>query len=398
MPVLIGAVLLVVLTYYLLTFAAQLALVLALPLVLAGLLFAVLRANLHRATRQAVNAKLADLMGLDTSTERLVFVARPDPELIVPPHLGERVAIRWVPWGCGALGLYAVHELHLKGGFISWVPWPPLVPGKAAFVVAVGVWVLWAVLMWVQRSKSSRHTFVHKTLDHNVRTLNSLAGKASEFHFEATRNAAFRAILKGTTDVPWRGLMNALQAHWDEVLDSHEAFRVFVHRQTEHLRNDNACLAELCPRYEKLQSQYSLACQEANWLGNEAVLHYLDTVGNGIKLLSDVVDRSAWAQLGPVIDGLVEEIRLVRDNIRQLGLTESVADTDGGRACQSSPASDDPYEVLGVQRDLSLAQIKEVYRRLAQIYHPDKGLVKNSATFQRHQKAWQDIEKQHVAA
>ena len=34
--------------------------------------------------------------------------------------------------------------------------------------------------------------------------------------------------------------------------------------------------------------------------------------------------------------------------------------------------SDDPYAVLGIQRDASSDEIKEVYRRLVKQYHPDK--------------------------
>lgn len=38
----------------------------------------------------------------------------------------------------------------------------------------------------------------------------------------------------------------------------------------------------------------------------------------------------------------------------------------------TEPASDDPYEVLGVPRTSSQGDIRKAYKKLAMLYHPDK--------------------------
>lgn len=393
MPFLI-AVALVVLTYYLLVFVAQLALVLALPMLLGGVAFVALRAYYRHGTRQAVDARLADLVGLDTSTERVVFSARPDPDVVVVPAPRQRVVLGVVPWGTAAMTLYAVYKLHLRGGFAAHLSWPVL---AAAFVGAVAVMGLWAVLALLKRGDEAHNRYVAHILAIKVKKLNALAGKASAFHTQAVRNAAFRASLNAATDVPWQKLMHALQANWEGVLDNHKAFRAFVESQTQYLSSENAQLAQLCPVYAHMQAQYSQACREANWLGNEAVLHNLDTVGNGIALMVALADRSDWAQLAPVVNELAQEVQQMRNNIRLLAQAGPTADAPE-EPDPITPEPGDPYAVLGVSQDLPLAQIKEVYRRLAQIYHPDKGMVNDPATFQRHQHAWNEIQKRHNAA
>jgi hypothetical protein len=138
MPVLIAALLSVALLFYLMVFVIQVALVLAIPFVLGGGAFLVLRAYYCHGTRKAVEAKLADLVGLNTSTDRMMFSARPDPELFVLPNSRERVVLGVVPW-CGAAGaLYALYELHVQGELASRVPWPPLVPETVADSWACG--------------------------------------------------------------------------------------------------------------------------------------------------------------------------------------------------------------------------------------------------------------------
>ena len=47
----------------------------------------------------------------------------------------------------------------------------------------------------------------------------------------------------------------------------------------------------------------------------------------------------------------------------------------------------DYYEVLGVQRNVTEADLKKAYRRLAMKHHPDKG--GNEEIFKKYQKAYE---------
>jgi DnaJ-domain-containing protein 1 len=54
-------------------------------------------------------------------------------------------------------------------------------------------------------------------------------------------------------------------------------------------------------------------------------------------------------------------------------------------------AATDPHTVLGVSRGASPEQIKAVYQRLANIWHPDKGLVHDDARFKEIDAAYRKI-------
>jgi DnaJ domain len=254
---------------------------------------------------------------------------------------------------------------------------------------------VWLCKYWVTSGEATHIRYVRKTLNNHVKKLNAMAGKTGGFHAEATRNAAFRANLNAATDVPWERTMRALHATWDGMLDNHKAFRAFVETETQNIRAENATLTQLCPKWISMLAQYNQVCQEANWLGSQAVLHHLNAVGDRIGTMEALANRSDWTRLALVVDELTQEIQQVHANIRKL--EQNPPEAEGSDARNPNAANErDPYAVLGVRPDLPLAQIKEVYRKLAQLYHPDKGIASDRALFQRHQQAWQAIQKQHA--
>lgn len=54
----------------------------------------------------------------------------------------------------------------------------------------------------------------------------------------------------------------------------------------------------------------------------------------------------------------------------------------------------DPYEVLGVTRDMSSLEIRQVFKELVHIYHPDKGKIKSPAKFIVLKDAYETIMRQ----
>ena len=50
-----------------------------------------------------------------------------------------------------------------------------------------------------------------------------------------------------------------------------------------------------------------------------------------------------------------------------------------------------PHDVLGVDKGMSLDEIKKVYNKLCLIYHPDKGNINNDMKFKEINRAWEMI-------
>lgn len=55
----------------------------------------------------------------------------------------------------------------------------------------------------------------------------------------------------------------------------------------------------------------------------------------------------------------------------------------------------DPYEVLGVARDMTLEEIRSVFKQLCKIYHPDVGQIPNDAKMKDINLAYDEIKKMH---
>jgi curved DNA-binding protein CbpA len=72
-------------------------------------------------------------------------------------------------------------------------------------------------------------------------------------------------------------------------------------------------------------------------------------------------------------------------------LDEAEANEESAEDIRGACDAADPYATLGVRPDLSSEELKNVYRLLAQIYHPDKGRVADHRRFQEIQHAWQMI-------
>jgi uncharacterized membrane protein YkvA (DUF1232 family) len=69
-------------------------------------------------------------------------------------------------------------------------------------------------------------------------------------------------------------------------------------------------------------------------------------------------------------------------------------DSSGPRQEEAKPsAGGDPYEVLGVSRDATQAEIRSAYRKQAQRYHPDRVTHLGEEFQQLAKEKFQDVQK-----
>jgi hypothetical protein len=63
---------------------------------------------------------------------------------------------------------------------------------------------------------------------------------------------------------------------------------------------------------------------------------------------------------------------LSKAEIRSIEASNVPKPSDANAKLSSAGAGADPYEVLGVPRDASIAEVKRAYYRMAKLYHPDR--------------------------
>lgn len=392
MPHLIAALLLLWLSYVALKFLAQVAMWAALPVATGWLVFVAVRTWLRHQTVGSAQPLWAELLTLAPGNT-LVFCAHASPEVLLPARTGALSDARWAAVGVAGCVLYA---LHTDGRFVQvaqgTVVSPNVVAGMALLLVGAG---LWAALGGAERDQLQHNMFVNTWLARRVKRLNALGGNAQRFQAEAASNTRLRATLGGMPDAASQRLMQAIQAQWAKVVAAPQALQQVLDQHTQQTIAENAVLHTLCQRHAAVLHTYDQACAEANAVGNEAVFRYLDMVWRALQSLEQLVAQDQWEALAQHLDGAADELQQLRNNIHHIGQDDAAAhsgeEADAPGPDSGADGTANPYAVLGVKPDLSPQQLKDVYRKLAQIYHPDKGLVSDPARFQAIQQAWQAI-------
>lgn len=393
MPYLIVAALLLWLLFIVLKFMLHLAVLVAGPVLLGWLVFVAMRTHLRQQLTARAQPLWAGLLVL-VPGQQLVFAAHPQPQnLLLPPTK----ALADARWAAAGVAGWAYHWLFNSGRFAPVAEGTVVSAHTAAGLgLLMGAGVLWALVGGAARSEAGHHQYVGKWLAQRVRQLNAQCLNATRFHTEAQQNNQLRTRLGGAPDVALHRLMTAVQNRWSQVADAPHALQSLLDEHTQQTAAENAVLHTLCQRHAEVLQAYDHACAEANAVGNEAVFRYLDMVWRALQSLGQLVWQDQWEALGQHLTGAADELAQLRHNIHHMGQADAAP--GAGPGADTEPGDDacaDPYAVLGVKRGLSAQQLKDVYRKLAQIYHPDKGLVSDPARFQAIQQAWHVIAAEH---
>lgn len=386
MPQLIITIALIWLACIVLAYVFQVAFVAAWPVLAGWLAFIASRATFRSNMASVIESRVADLIALETANQRLAFTVHPDPGSVVKPDESEFPVSVLAATAVAA----AVYGLVVARGFFARITagtgFPTEITSFVGFLMAAGGL---AAAIVVTRSKTPQNRFLRRVLASRVGALNAQAARASGFDAEATRNDALRSSMGGVPEHARRALVSAVMANLHDIVNGTVSLQMLIDERTDALRAENATLTELDLKKKSLLGTYDFACREANRIGNEAVFRYLDLMARGIASLCELVAQSNWDELSQQIDGAQAELKRLLDNIDRLD--EADAEEESAEEVRGTRDAADPYATLGVRPDLSNAELKNVYRLLAQIYHPDKGRVADHRKFQEIQRAWKEI-------
>lgn len=118
-----------------------------------------------------------------------------------------------------------------------------------------------------------------------------------------------------------------------------------------------------------------------------SLLDMLDDLIQRHEQVPNAISNGAWERFFDEADEIKSDLEDLLHHVQQ------VAGQDNADALQAPHASSStsPYAVLGLPPGASRDQIEAIYRRLVNIYHPDKGLVKEDGRFKEIDAAYRQL-------
>lgn len=276
----------------------------------------------------------------------------------------------------GTTGAYAGHQI-----FKNVVAASPL---TGVLVLAVSGLVLLLVHMKLYGLCGAAQAQEAATLRHEVSGWHGLidqsrrAGRALE---------AMGASLQLDADTELRAFVDA---HQEAVIDDvHVIDREIERRTVDALQFANRA-HDCSQRWLAVQGLLQRVGHELLATNSPAMFGVLDAL---LTTHADAAGYVVKRDFG-AFDRMMDEIATDANNL--LFHATHAGDEDTSQA----PGDDhsDPYVVLGVERQMTLEAIKEVAKRLLQIYHPDRGLVRDDTRFKQIQGAWSAVKATHSDA
>jgi hypothetical protein len=181
-------------------------------------------------------------------------------------------------------------------------------------------------------------------------------------------------------------LRQRLAIHSRDLASGKMSTEEFVKPCIDELRRDSEFVDGASNQLSEMNELYESAVTAANQTGNRAVFFMLDKLLVAIDASHALIAQEKWSAFRQCADAIKNQLRLLIGNARSLN--------SDGTGVSDQRDKGDPYTVLGIRRDLSNDEVRRVYQKLANIYHPDKGKALDHRRFQEIQMAWQKIAEQ----
>lgn len=355
----------------------ELAILIIWPLLLGWLTYIVGNTYFIKANLARFKARFVELIDLDHFSGKFVFKPRSKVSKVDDPVSKEPETAAYIV--AAVCYLYYTNEI-LLGRFSDIFSY-----------LFVGVIAISSAAAGLYAAIYCTRKYLIVYLENNlvklrILILNAQMAHLKDFSEEAEKNDRLRVFLQASPSVARSKLLTSIQTNLPVFILGDRSLQSLIEKQTAALRIENRKLNDLNGKYASLQGTYDFACRKANRVNNEAVFRYLDLIAKGIAALASLIDQSKLEEFSQQIDGAQEELKDLLENIERIGSGE---DTSTGAEVEEN--NNDPYVVLCVRDDLSSDEIKKVYRGLANIYHPDKGRVRDHKKFQQIERAWAAI-------
>jgi|GEM_PF-5703557 len=177
------------------------------------------------------------------------------------------------------------------------------------------------------------------------------------------------------------------ETHKAELLMDITKANPFIAKQIGQAKRDMDALEQAIDQYEAALSEYKTVALEVNRCGSAALVALLDDIYTVLSAITGYLEMRNWSAFAEGIDFAMNELDMLRQNAVEFQAYAQEEESPGY----------DPYDVLGVSPEMRDDEIREVYRKLCLIYHPDLELVKDDERMKEINAAYEQIMQRRKA-
>lgn len=175
-----------------------------------------------------------------------------------------------------------------------------------------------------------------------------------------------------------------IDAHKTKVLTDPSSLQSVISVEIEKAKWDQSNLQKAIERFDEVIQLHQKVSRTVFATGSPSMVKALDLIHEQIHQAKEVcLTQREWGTFDEAMTMYEQDFKELEKQALNITV-EGKPDFD----------ANDPYRVLGVSPEMDSSEIKKVYRELCQIYHPDKGKVRDAAKFKEVKNAYDEIVKQ----
>lgn len=238
-----------------------------------------------------------------------------------------------------------------------------------------------ALLLWIRIDLTSAvETQVRRALD-QANTSFQASGELQEIIRDNALLAEELQINFPQDDVSV--VRNYIDTHRIKVLTDPSSLHTVIAAEIEKAKRDQSDLRKAGERFDEVMQLQQNVSRTVFSTKSPSMVNAIDLLYDQIHIAKEVcLPQREWDTFEEAMSVYTQEIKELEKQALSLTAGERLDFNTGN-----------PYQVLGVTPEMTDAEIKGVFRELCNIYHPDKGKVRDSEKFKEIKDAYDEIMK-----
>ncbi len=177
-----------------------------------------------------------------------------------------------------------------------------------------------------------------------------------------------------------------------ELLSNFGYLNIKISRSLMDAEEDRKRFEESYRHFMHVISFHDMASKEMVLSGSILLIKQMEEITRGLhsENIKKIVEKKKWEDFHKILDMMVENIR----DLNKLAQKYHAGGQDSNDEVTTGEMNEDrAYMILGLDASATPGQIKRVYRKLAEIYHPDKQIINNDNRFKMITSAYTTLKK-----
>lgn len=169
-----------------------------------------------------------------------------------------------------------------------------------------------------------------------------------------------------------------VELHKSELLINTAELDTLLNSELSKAKQDRDNLEKSVNLYDRVMSYYADTSRQVNRTGSIPLIKELEYDYDGLtsENLKSLLTSRKWNDFQEVVGSIGEDLQRLYDLASKYEKQETEAESFYDESNEEKA-----YRILGVTSNATNEQIKKIYRKLADIYHPDKQVVSDDEKF-----------------